>query len=348
MVDNMPKYNVKNSIAKQGVNYIRNIVDKHNSIFHEIHQENDIGIDAIIELIKDQKPTNRLIAVQIKSGNYYYNHKEKKCVIPVENHYEYWNNYPLEVYGIVYVPSLDAAYWTDIKNHFSNFGRCKAIKFDCNRTNIIDNDSFSRVFIPKILGEIPNLEFETAIDLFESENYNEFYLGMVLLLRRYSNKKIVWEKFINYFIEQDFDRIPKVMIYYLAHIPWHPDIYSFGEPITKESRMFAQRLINKFDKQLIIKLLGFIDEENLISRGSIGQSVEAIISSIPEVDKYLVEIITDSELPLFVRECAGIIYAYHKDKESIEVLNKLVYEDSWYITNIINYILEFDGFNPYV
>lgn len=343
----MPKYNLKNSISKKGVNYVRNIVDDHNSIFNEIHQENDIGIDAIIELIKDEKPTNKLIAVQIKSGKYYYNSKEESCIIPINDHYDYWKNYPLEVYGIVYIPSLDTGYWVNIKNYLRNFNECNVIKFDCNRTNVFNNDSFRKIFIPKILGEVPNLEFDIAIDLFDSDNFNEFYLGMVLLLRRYADRKLVWEKFINYFIEQDYDHIPNEMIYYLAHIPWHPDIYIWGQPIPKETKIFAQNLINQFDKNLILKLLQFIDEENLISRGSTGQSVEAIISSIPNVDEFLVEITLDPELPLFIRECAGVIYAYHKDKESIKVLSTLVNEGSWYMSELIDYILEFGYFDPY-
>jgi hypothetical protein len=343
----MPKYSERNSISKQGVNYIRSLVDKHNSIFHEIHQENDLGIDAIIEIIKNEKPTNKLIAIQIKSGKSYYVSKENKCKIPVNDHYEYWKTYPLEVYGIVYVPSLNVGFWVNIKNYIRTFSGCNMIEFDCNRTNALDADSFGRIFVPKILGEIPNLEFEKAIDLFDSDNYNEFFLGMVVLLRKYSDKELVWEKFIKYFIEQDYDRIPNEMIYYLAHIPWHPDIYSWGEPITKESRAFAQNLINQFDKDLIVKLMQFIDKENLISRGSTGQSVEAIVSSIPKVDEYLVEIIMDSELPMFIREYAGIIYAYHKEGDSIEVLNNLVKDGSWYIPELINYILEFGYLNPY-
>ena len=61
--------NEKLQIAKQGVNLIRTIADENNCFFHEIQQENDVGIDAIIELSQHNHLTGTNIAVQIKTGN---------------------------------------------------------------------------------------------------------------------------------------------------------------------------------------------------------------------------------------------------------------------------------------
>jgi hypothetical protein len=51
----MPKYLKTNSTAKAGINYVRTIVEAHNCIFQKIDQENDVGIDALIELVKDER-----------------------------------------------------------------------------------------------------------------------------------------------------------------------------------------------------------------------------------------------------------------------------------------------------
>ena len=112
----MTKYLNTNATSKEGINFIKSIVDKANCIFNETQQQNDLGIDAQIELIKNEIPTNSLIAVQVKSGNSFF--KDKKCILPVENHFEYWNKYPISVIGIVYVPEIEKAYWIDIKEYF--------------------------------------------------------------------------------------------------------------------------------------------------------------------------------------------------------------------------------------
>lgn len=61
----MPKYSNSSITAKIGINYVRTIVEESGSLFHKIEQENDLGIDGIIEFIQDGTPTNKSIAIQI-------------------------------------------------------------------------------------------------------------------------------------------------------------------------------------------------------------------------------------------------------------------------------------------
>ena len=75
------KYPKTNSTAKIGVDFIRSIVNYNNCIFHEINANNDLGIDAMIEIIKDEKPTGKLIATQIKSGKSYFNKKTRNVIL---------------------------------------------------------------------------------------------------------------------------------------------------------------------------------------------------------------------------------------------------------------------------
>jgi hypothetical protein len=62
-------------------------------------------------------------------------------------------------------------------------------------------------------------------------------------------------------------------------------------------------------KPEIIKLLGTacLDEENLMQRGSIGQSVGVIITDIPKAQEHLCEIATDESLPYEIRLAALIL-----------------------------------------
>lgn len=343
----MPKYKKTNVTSKIGVNFVKGIVEEAGSLFHKIEQENDLGIDGIIEFIKDEAPTNKSIAIQIKSGKSYFNLQNTESLIPVDDHYEYWINYPLPVYGLVYSPELRKGFWVNIKDYLKAQGPCSVIRYSNNKTNEFDLKSFKKLFSPLILKEIPALSFEEALSLFDSKHYDEVYLGMIILFRRYVNQKIVWEKFISYFIDQDIHNIPYSLIYYFAHIPWHGDIAYHGEPINKEIKSYVKTCFNKFDKALIIKLLEFIDEENGISRGAIGQSVEAIISSILGVDTLLEEIMRSKEVPIQLRHSAALIFAYHKGKAALPVLRMILENESWFIPEIVKQIEQYGGIDLY-
>ena len=343
----MPKYKKTNVTSKVGLNFVKGIVEEAGSLFHKIEQENDLGIDGIIEFIKDEIPTNKSIAIQIKSGKSYFNLQNTESLIPVDGHYDYWNNYPLPLYGLVYSNELKKGFWVNIKDYFKLHGHCSVIRYSNNKINEFDLKSFNKFFSPLILKELPSLSFEETLSLFDSKHYNEFYLGMIIFFRRYVNRKIVWEKYISYFINNDIKNIPPLLIYYFAHIPWHGDICYSGEDISKEIKSYVKSCFNKFDKSLIIKLLEFIDEENGISRGTLGQSVEAIISSIQEVDTLLEQITRDKEVPINIRHSAALIFAYHKGKDALPVLQTISEKESWFIPAIVKQIEQYGGINLY-
>ena len=199
----MPKYSDSIVTSKLGVNFVRTVVESAGCIFHQIDQENDLGIDAIIELVKGGVPLNKQFAVQIKSGQSFYNGQSKQCLIPVGTHFNYWSNYPLPVYGIVYVPSIKSAYWINIKNHLKRVGECSTIKFDRTKVNVFDNVDFVKVFLPGILNELPELSFEEAKILFNSTHASENYLGLIVLFHIAPNALETWDSFIEFFKKRD-------------------------------------------------------------------------------------------------------------------------------------------------
>lgn len=93
----MSVYNKKVGIGKQSVNFLRTITDENECYFHEIVQENDVGIDAFIEFTKNGENDGRCIAVQIKAGNSFFNADKTMCKIPIGTHYNYWKNHSLQV-----------------------------------------------------------------------------------------------------------------------------------------------------------------------------------------------------------------------------------------------------------
>lgn len=343
----MPKYADTMVTSKLGTNHVRSTVESAKCIFHKIEHENDLGVDAIVELIKDGEPLNKQVAVQIKSGQSFYNSQSNQCLIPVENHFDYWVNYPLGIYGIVYIPSLKTANWVNIKEHLNAHGHGNTIKFDRTRTNVFDHENFTKIFMATIMNELPKLSFDDAATLFHSSHPSENYLGLLVLFRNSPNVLKVWEWFINYFKTKEQLDIPLILIYYFAHIPWHPDISYTGEPIKQETKDYVRKYFEEFKKEEIVKLLSFIDEESSIARGSIGQSVEAIISSIPNRNSLLLEVVKDHSLPIFLRECASLLFAYHNQKDALPVLETLSKDGSWYAGELINLLNEYGFVDPY-
>jgi hypothetical protein len=343
----MMTYPSTNSTSKAGVNFIRSVVEDAGSLFHKIDQENDLGIDALIEFVRNGNPLGKMVAIQIKSGQSYYNPKTQTCMIPIEKHRQYWLGYHLPVLGIVYVPTLQRAHWVEIKPYLKEYPTSTLIRFTASEANRFDSSTFEQLFLPMILLETVDMPFEQALDLFRSPNADESYLGLIILFRQHPDRREVWHHFISYFTKSPSARIPPELIYYLAHIPWHPDIAYFGEPISKETRDHARQLLAGFGRAEILKLLEFIDEENIISRGAIGQSVEAIISSLPNVDPILEDIARAADVRLFTRECAALILAMHLGRAAKPTLQLLADSGSWYARELSNFLEQYGWIDPY-
>ncbi|MCX5870300.1 MAG: DUF4365 domain-containing protein [Deltaproteobacteria bacterium] len=343
----MVLYKKTSVTAKKGINFVRTAVEEAGSLFHKIEGENDLGIDALIELIREETPLNRQIAVQIKSGASYYNSAGEECLIPIDSHRNYWLHHPLPVLGIVFVPSLGKAHWIDIKSYLQDNPEKSVIRYQTSEANCFDSSTFSRIFIPTILREVPNLTLTEAVRLFQSSKSDESYLGLITIFRRYPNEESTWNEMIKALREWPLEDIPETMAYFLAHIPWHPDIWHTGENITEKTRKHARALLATFGKTEIEKLLAFVDEEGGIARGTIGQSVEAIISSLPRATQCLFEILDDVDSPSFIRECAAIILAMNNGKSAIPAISKLAKSGSWFAQELIDHMGRYGDVNPY-
>ena len=137
--------------------------------------------NALLELIKDESPLNKQIAVQIRSGQSYYNADASECVFPVGSHREYWEKHPLPAVGIVFVPALKAAHWVDIKRHLKANPDATVIRYGASEANRFDGSSFSWLFVPAVVRETPTLTLEEAFAFARSDKQDEQYLGLLVL-----------------------------------------------------------------------------------------------------------------------------------------------------------------------
>jgi len=346
----MSTYNKKIGKGKLGVNLIKSFADENDCYFHEIVQENDVGIDAFIEFTKDSENTGRCIAVQIKNGNSFFNKDKSICKIPIDNHYKYWENHSLDVYGIVCDYDRKLAFWVSITDYLKDYkedietGKLKNITFPTMKINELNSKTFATIFKMLIYGMLPVLSFEQIIELSQTKFIEEKNLSIVLLMRKYADNIKSWDKCFDMLEKEHDENLLISIIEYLSYVPYHPDLWGDLEycDATKE---YAKNLIKTIDKKTIIKMINLISEEG-VARGTIGQSIESIISILPDNKNTLIQIIDEyRDNDIGIR--AFLILAYY---DTDLILEKSEYfEDIFgeYAKTIINYIQEFHDFDLY-
>lgn len=129
----------------------------------------DIGIDALVEQVRDGNPTGKFMALQIKSGegNFYFT-DDKIIYYATQIHYNYWLNLNIPVLMIAHFPSDGSTYWQHINER--NFKRTKKQwKLEIPRNQKLNEKSASQ--IAKILP----LEYEDDVirNLFEGKTTEE-------------------------------------------------------------------------------------------------------------------------------------------------------------------------------
>ena len=97
---------------RRGVAIVADAFESLKFAFREQH-ESDYGIDAHVELIRDGKPTGRLMALQIKSGPSYLSEETNGAFVFREDpeHIEYWLNHSLPVLVCLVDVAGRVIYW---------------------------------------------------------------------------------------------------------------------------------------------------------------------------------------------------------------------------------------------
>lgn len=347
----MSTYNKKVGKGKLGINLIKSFADENDCYFHEIVQENDVGIDAFIEFTKDSENTGLCIAVQIKNGNSFFNKDKTKCKIPINNHYKYWKNHSLDVYGIVCDYDRKVAFWVSITDYLEDnkenieSNKLKNIIFPTMKINELNSRTFATIFKMLIYGLLPVLSFEQTIELSQSKFIKEKKLAIELFMRKYVDNTKSWDICFNMLKnEQDINLLINLIVY-LSYVPHHPDLWNDLKYCDK-TKEYAKNLIKTIDKKTIVKMLNVISDDDYIGRGTIGQSIESIISILPNNKNTLIQIIDENcDNDIGIR--AFQILAYYDTDLILE--RKKYFENilGEYAKTVIDYIQEFHHYDLY-
>ena len=100
---------------RAGINAVERVVLRLGWIFRE-QPTADFGIDAHVEICDHGKPTGRLIALQIRSGESYFKKRSADGFVfrGSKEHLEYWIGHSLPVLLVLYHPGHDQAWWCAI------------------------------------------------------------------------------------------------------------------------------------------------------------------------------------------------------------------------------------------
>src|SRR4051812_25998901 len=100
--------------SREGINYVRTLVERHNSTFQEIDTQNDLGNDAYVEFTVEENATGCCVALQIKSGGSYRTATGRYAFSSDKDHFEYWASHTLPVIAVIHDPERERTVWSDI------------------------------------------------------------------------------------------------------------------------------------------------------------------------------------------------------------------------------------------
>jgi hypothetical protein len=307
----MKKFPVAKSKGKLGVAFVSKVVAQAGCIFREFSGDTDLGIDGQIEFVERGVATAKLIAVQIKSGPSYLVSSGEGYHFEVSTKRDdliYWNMHPIPVVLIVYDPNSEMSGWLDIKGYIKE--NPDTLKRKYARLAIPDSPPFNAdILLTQIINLCDQYRQDTDqlsfTELFVSLDNRDNLRGFQGLCSRpeYLFSQLTCFLFFQYLFHPN-NGLRAVVTDILSRYLAHPEV---GLNPPKKIRDYVEAKLRQFGRQEIAQLLetAWLDEENLMQRGSLGQSAGVIITSVPGYEHYLAQLALDPTQSREVR-CGAI------------------------------------------
>ncbi|MFK7602120.1 DUF4365 domain-containing protein [Deinococcus sp. SM5_A1] len=323
------KRQTSQATSREGINYVRTIVERNNCTFQEIPVQDDLGNDAYIEFIRGEDSTGCCIALQVKSGSSYIRSRKKSFSVQLsKEHFEYWASHTLPICIIVFDPKNATAYWADVTDYLVSNGNIikkGPYSITLNKSNVFDNENFIS-FIDYYISErekYTNLRnFGKSLESFSNTGSIDLcWDGLKSLFSFHRDKDATWYYLISTLDNFRGSVLLPNLIYYLSLLPGHMDIYWSDKNIIEENiRMRAQALLYKsLNEERVVTLLGAVGDSGF-ERGSIGQAIFTIIFIIWPEDraKILSSIAYNQKIDTEIRNNAFYLYIYDSQDSEIE------------------------------
>lgn len=156
------------SVERLGIAAVQGYAAKTGQIWRETGT-GDVGVDGTIEFVNaDGNATGRLVAVQVKSGTSFFDHKTDRGwkLYPSEAHRNYWESFPLPVILVLHNPEEEHSYWTDARQILRDPLKSESY-IEVPARNVMERTSpfdllenagaLNQAFIPDLDGVLANL-----------------------------------------------------------------------------------------------------------------------------------------------------------------------------------------------
>lgn len=301
--------------SREGINFVRTLVERHNCTFQEIDLQNDLGNDAYVEFVIEESATGCCIALQVKSGQSYRAAGGRYGFQSDRDHFEYWASHTLPVLAIIVDPEAGTAVWADITDHlrrnptavevgpfsiYADQDFSDASFADFRQHCLAYRDSYSR-----------EQNFGRALEAFADRADDErCFDGLRALFAFHRQQIATWYYLITCVPNFQGHSVLRPLVARLCHIPAHGDIFwSRQNIIAEEVRQEARRLMHQlFDRRAALTMLSVIGDDEGIERGTIGQAVHALVDTMADVPAVMESIAIDENQSERVRHSA-ILFA---------------------------------------
>ncbi len=171
------------------------------------------------------------------------------------------------------------------------------------------------------------LSYEESIRYATGKDFKRHSIGIHSLLYNYRNDPKTWKVLINIFHNRRVESTDPFLLYVFSLIPRHSDIlWDETNTILEEVKLPVVKILSKFSKKDVIKLLSFVEESD-VERGSLGQCVAAIISFVHGKKVILEQIIRNKRLARNIRWNALIFLSYFEGDNVVSLAESVRQEE---------------------
>lgn len=327
------KRKLSQATSRDGVNFVRRLIERQNSTFQEIDLHNDLGNDAYVEFVVEESATGCCVALQIKSGPSYRSGPGRYAFQSDRDHFEYWASHTLPVLAVIFDPEKEKAVWVDITEHLR---ATPSLITEGPYTICADQDFSESTFVEfrnhclwyrHQYSREPN--FGRALQSFSvREDVERCFDGLGALFAYHRQQPGTWYYLISCISNYRGHPILRPLVARLSHIPGHGDIFwSKRNMIDEEVRRGALLMMReRFDRRDALTLLSVIDDAG-IGRGTIGQCVHALVDTLADTSGVMESIAIDTSQDDRIRHSA-IIFAVsaaqsHSVPTALAVLDRI-------------------------
>jgi hypothetical protein len=311
------------------------MVNKHGSIFHPVHQENDVGIDGFIELVHSEQVSGQLIAIQVKSGDSYLDAEANRFVVPTdEQHVRYWESVLVPVVLVCYSPTMDKAAWVSVRDYIAYekyHGRLPVKKFEVEIDRLFDCDALSDGIARLAAVRSSERDLLRCADMCLSDDPDVRNAGFSVLSRHPDSKnlKIVCHLARRLIMDSNVGTAKGALFilgYDVGRARWS---WTWGNPEEGEIMSYASEVCGDLTPTEIRRLVELCDDEYFSGPTGLGERcLDVIGCCLDTAFDVLQDIASDRNQPM--RRRANAIYLLHScdDDEMDELLPELLKDDA--------------------